>query len=193
MTDTQQVAVKHFVDSLACSKFIDLRGTHTSLLDIGSGAGFPGLPLKILYPELRVTLLEPNHKKTAFLRYLIGTLGLMHAQAVPMTLEAFSRQTGQQAAYTYVVTRALNLYFTFPHVESLLKEDGRFILCRSTSIPGDVEMGGLTVIQEIFYDLPYAAGKRVLTMLGKSVPRGTSECTSELTTKEKCVADHRYR
>jgi 16S rRNA (guanine527-N7)-methyltransferase len=65
----------HFQDSLAVSHFISFTGTET-ICDVGSGGGFPGIPLKIKYPEMRVILLEVNNKKIAFLQQVIATLGL---------------------------------------------------------------------------------------------------------------------
>ncbi|TAJ07613.1 MAG: 16S rRNA (guanine(527)-N(7))-methyltransferase RsmG, partial [Nitrospirae bacterium] len=77
ITDEREIAVKHFLDSLVCSKALD-HPEQARVMDVGSGAGFPGLPLKLMHPELDMTLLEPSQKKTAFLRHVIGTLELDH-------------------------------------------------------------------------------------------------------------------
>ncbi len=87
----QDVAIKHFIDSFACAKA--LMGNGGTLLDVGSGAGFPGVPMKILKPELSVTLLDPNEKKIAFLRHLIGTLNLKNIVATAKTLADFAKTT----------------------------------------------------------------------------------------------------
>ncbi len=71
----RELVVKHFLDSMFCGQALDLTRS-VQLLDVGSGAGFPGLPLKILNQDLEVWLLEPNQKKTAFLRHI--RLGRQH-------------------------------------------------------------------------------------------------------------------
>lgn len=65
ITEQEEVFIKHFEDSLFVSKFYDFTKPHT-LLDVGSGAGFPAIPLAILYPSLKVTVVEPTTKKCAF-------------------------------------------------------------------------------------------------------------------------------
>ncbi len=71
--ETEEIYVKHFYDSIIPALFIDLKG---SLLDVGAGAGFPSIPLKILYPELEVSILEPNNKRVKFLNVLCQDLGI---------------------------------------------------------------------------------------------------------------------
>jgi 16S rRNA (guanine527-N7)-methyltransferase len=172
ITDTKQIAVKHFLDSLACSKALRSLKSHDLLLDVGAGAGFPGLPLKILCPEIHLTLLEPNQKKTAFLRHIIGTLSLKDSRVLSQPLEEFSTQINYHCTFAYVTTRALNVRSMIHCVEPLLTNHGRLILCRSKSFGSALTLDGLMVTQEIAYDLPYHAGKRVLTIL-ETVPRGT--------------------
>ena len=73
ITEKNQVATKHFLDSIIVSKYIDFKG---KLIDIGTGAGFPGIPLKIIDDELNVTLLDSSIKKIKFLELLVSKLGL---------------------------------------------------------------------------------------------------------------------
>ena len=75
------MVIELFVDSLACGLALS-HEKNESIIDIGSGAGFPGIPLKIAYPDLEVTLLEPRLKKTAFLHHIIGTLNLKNIQVI---------------------------------------------------------------------------------------------------------------
>src|SRR5437867_12864319 len=77
ITRDKEIAVKHFLDSLAYSRVLAPFPNHTeSLLDEGSGAGFPGLPLKIAHPDLDLSLFDPNLQKVAFLRHMICRLRL---------------------------------------------------------------------------------------------------------------------
>src|SRR2546430_14036711 len=80
ITDPEEVLIKHFLDSLSVLKVYD--NPRTRLLDIGSGAGFPGLPLKIVRPQWQVVLLEATRKKVAFLQHMIETLQLKNDEAV---------------------------------------------------------------------------------------------------------------
>jgi 16S rRNA (guanine527-N7)-methyltransferase len=180
LSDQQDIILKHFIDSLACSKAIDARqpdSSPSSLLDIGSGAGFPGIPLKLIYPDLEVTLLEPNLKKTAFLHHIIGTLRLSHISVASMRLEDYARQA-TRPQFTYAITRAVNLLPLMNCVTPLLDHGGRLILCRATPLEREEKegVGNLVLEREIEYELPQRAGTRVLSVLkpkAHRVPRGT--------------------
>lgn len=178
----KEIVVKHFVDSLACTKALTLHN-RASLLDVGSGAGFPGLPLKVLHPQLSLTLLEPNEKKTSFLRHIIGTLDLKNVTVVSKTLRDFARTATNHGRFSYVITRALAATQILPFSASLLEQQGRVILCRTKPFELDPGCYGLKVSCEIEYDLPYDFGHRVLTVLEPAavslrsdVPRGTPLC-----------------
>lgn len=158
------VAVKHFLDSLACSKAL-LSTQSASLLDIGTGAGFPGLPLKILHRELDLTLLEPSHKKTAFLCHLIGTLQLSKAVVISKRMEDFSKEPDQAGRFAHIITRALDIKQILPFVHSLLRDQGRLILCRAKPLEKQLDLDGLKLVGEISYDLPCGYGSRILAVL----------------------------
>lgn len=168
ITEPQHILIKHFLDSILYSKGIVGRGTNSELLDIGSGAGFPGLPLKIVYPDLSVTLLEPTAKKIAFLRHLIGTLGLTKIKAIPQTLQSFAADNTNRKVFSYIVTRALNIRPMVDHCLRLLAGGGRLILSRSKVLEDNEMQDGLEVENAYAYELPYEYGCRVLTILRKS-------------------------
>jgi len=90
ITDFKKVLEDHFEDSLALGLFVDCSKIQT-LADVGSGAGFPGLPLKIMYPHLRVILIEVNQKKVSFLRTVVEKLGL-EVVVVDLDWRTFLRQ-----------------------------------------------------------------------------------------------------
>jgi 16S rRNA (guanine527-N7)-methyltransferase len=164
ITQAREIIVKHFVDSIACTKSV-LPTVGNSLLDVGSGSGFPGLPLKIVYPGLNITLLEPTSKKTAFLLHIIGTLQLNNAKVVPETIQAFSQKNGNTKKFSHIITRALDIRPLIRHCFDLLEDGGRLILCRSKSLAETKHLNDFRVENEIFYDLPYGYGERVLTVL----------------------------
>ncbi|WP_447985434.1 16S rRNA (guanine(527)-N(7))-methyltransferase RsmG [Nitrospira sp. Nam74] len=165
ITDPQEIIVKHFLDSLACSKGLVDFSTNLELLDIGSGAGFPGLPLKIAMPELSVTLLEPASKKIAFLRHIVGTLQLKSVKAIPKTLEAFALDHTNHKKFSYVISRALNMSLIIERCLGLLSAEGRLILCRSKPLSETETPGMFEVERELSYDLPCGYGHRVLSIL----------------------------
>lgn len=165
ITQPQEIIVKHFVDSIACSKSMAGLGKSSELLDVGSGAGFPGLPLKIVFPELPVTLLEPTSKKIAFLRHMIGTLRLKSVNAIPKTLQAFATDHTNHKRFFYIISRALNMSPMIDDCLELLNAEGRVILYRSKPSSGQEELSGFQVEREWSYDLPCGYGHRVLTIL----------------------------
>ena len=94
IADEPSIVTRHFLDSLRCA---DSWGrAPRSLVDIGAGAGFPGLPLKILRPELQLTLVESIAKKAAFLRHMVETLGLTNVDIVVARAEAAGRDPSQR-------------------------------------------------------------------------------------------------
>ncbi len=167
LTEDKEIIVKHFLDSLACGRAIE-RPDDSSLLDVGSGAGFPGLPLKIVHPEMDLTLLEPSQKKTAFLRHMIGTLRLVGVRTISEKIGSLPGRQDLLGRFSYVVTRALDLAKVLPFVPSVLAHQGRLILYRAKSLDPEIELGGLRVFQEIPYSLPFGYGKRILTVLTSS-------------------------
>lgn len=164
LRDPKDIAIKHFLDSLLFRQALEL-GAHASLLDVGSGAGFPGLPLKILIPELRVTLLEPNEKKTAFLRHVIGTLDLADVSAVPKTLREFSRADEHARRFSYITTRAVAVSRILPFAAALLEEQGRVLVCLGKALDFDPGAYGFRISRAFNYELPQGYGSRVLTVL----------------------------
>jgi 16S rRNA (guanine527-N7)-methyltransferase len=96
------IIVKHFIDSLTISPYIKKDG---SLLDIGSGAGFPGIPLKIVHKELKITLLDASRKKTSFMKNVVRKMELHSIEAVNREAAQFLKEIGP-LAFDAVVSRA---------------------------------------------------------------------------------------
>ncbi len=92
ITDLEKVVTDHFQDSLALSAFLDCTQLKT-IGDVGTGAGFPALPLKIAFPHLHMILIEVNHKKIDFLHSVIELLGLTHIELVDLDWRTFLRKT----------------------------------------------------------------------------------------------------
>ncbi len=109
VTDYEGVQVRHFVDSLSCLLAMpaaELQGG-ARVIDVGSGAGFPGLPLKILCPGLRLTLLEATHKKVTFLESLVRQMGMSGVEVVWGRAEEVGRQPAHREQYDWALARAV--------------------------------------------------------------------------------------
>ncbi len=114
--EKEEIYLKHFYDSLMIAKVIDLKASNT-LLDIGSGAGFPGVVLKIFYPNLKVTILDSNSKKTNFVQSLINKLELKDINVINERAEEYAKNgvkfdivTSRAVAYIDIIT-PLSSYF----------------------------------------------------------------------------------
>jgi 16S rRNA (guanine527-N7)-methyltransferase len=107
ITDLEGIQIRHFLDSLSCLLAIRDAGQGQSLIDVGSGAGFPGLPLKIVCPALRLTLLEATGKKTRFLRHLVELLELREVTVIHARAEQIGHDPAHREAYEWVVARAV--------------------------------------------------------------------------------------
>lgn len=121
----EECVTRHFGESLYLARWIKLRG---NLLDIGSGAGFPGLALRIAFPEIATTLLEPVAKKRAFLKEATRVCGISRVEVRPERLADFALQSSG-ATFDTITARAVgHLDELVPQALNLLKPDGRICL-----------------------------------------------------------------
>ena len=164
----QEQAVLLFADSLAGSLAFP-ENTSISLIDIGTGGGFPGIPLKLAFPSLQATLMEPRANKTAFLHTVIGKLELTGISVLQKRLEGGSSLLDEEAKWDMAMIKAVSLDHILPHVKNILKKDGKLVVFRSTNIDNPEKLQGMTIEKEIPYELPFEFGKRVLSVL-KHVP-----------------------
>ncbi|MFQ5860524.1 MAG: 16S rRNA (guanine(527)-N(7))-methyltransferase RsmG [Dehalococcoidia bacterium] len=104
----EDIQVKHFLDSLTVAPALPPEVRRGGwVMDVGSGGGFPGVPLKILYPAIHLTLLDATAKKTAFLEHLVSVLGLESVQVLTGRAEELAHQPGLREAFDVVLARAL--------------------------------------------------------------------------------------
>lgn len=106
ITDREQVYIKHFYDSLSLAFHVSIDKI-SSLADIGSGAGFPGIPLKICYPHLQLTIVDSLNKRIQFLQHVVDELGLENVQLLHGRAEDLARQSGLRDAFDLVTARAV--------------------------------------------------------------------------------------
>lgn len=139
ITEWEEVIDKHFIDSISLVKATDLSG-EKRILDLGCGAGFPGIPLKIAFPNLKITLLDSLNKRINFLKDVIAELGLEEVEALHGRAEDYARKSEYREQYDYCVSRAVaNLTSLSEYCIPYVKEDGYFISYKSGKVKEEVK------------------------------------------------------
>ena len=159
-----EITIKHFIDSIAA-----LNAEHFPngclVFDVGTGAGFPGIPLKIVRPDIRLKLIEPVKKKSSFLRYIVGTLHLEQVEIFDEPLEEFTSNLGGREKADYVTARGIKFEFILELSETLLKQTGKTLLFLSNPIDVKKIPSYLSVDHELSFNLPLGYGKRVISVI----------------------------
>ena len=137
ITDPFEVAVKHFVDSLAPVGMISPGAT---LLDIGSGGGFPGIPLKVMLPSLSVTLIDASRKKVNYLKHVIRSLKMEGIEALHIRAEDLAVEPAYNRRFDYIISRALTDLGSFARCGlPLLSKEGVLIALKGKVDPAELE------------------------------------------------------
>jgi 16S rRNA (guanine527-N7)-methyltransferase len=172
IVDPLAIIDRHFCDSLALLPALGLTTpsaipSTTRLLDVGSGAGFPGVPLKIMAPQIGLTLLEPRQKRAAFLQVLIAALGCTQSQVATARLAELSCEA--TSSYTWIVARGVGQFddLTTQAID-FLAPDGSFAFYlteRQAKSRGALKPRSGFEIREYPYRLPFSGLERCLLLL----------------------------
>ncbi len=137
IVEPQEIAVKHFIDSLSVLKYISINDS-AKIIDIGTGAGFPGIPLLIMHPSIRLTLLDSLNKRLLFLKEVCSTLDLT-AELVHGRAEEYSRRPEYREQYDLAISRAVaNLPSLCEYCIPYVKQGGTF--CSMKGSGGETEL-----------------------------------------------------
>ncbi len=145
ITEYEDVMEKHFVDSVSLAKEIDLSDYET-LIDVGTGAGFPGLPIKIIYPHIRVVLLDSLNKRIKFLNAVVESLELSEVTAVHGRAEDVAKDKKYREQFDICVSRAVaNLSSLSEYCLPFVKKGGVFVSYKSGAVEEEAEQANNAV------------------------------------------------
>lgn len=143
ITEYEDVVIKHFVDSLLIANVPDFQKMAEQkirLIDVGTGAGFPGIPIKIVYPEIQVTLLDSLNKRIKFLNEVVENLGLNNVTCIHGRAEDFGSNPEYREQYDICVSRAVaNLSTLSEYCVPFVKVGGSFISYKASAIEEEVQ------------------------------------------------------
>ena len=172
--DVESIRTRHFLDSFSCVLAWNANPPN-DLIDIGTGAGFPGIALKILYPNLRLTLVESVGKKANFCQHMVDALSLEHVTVIQARAEDIGRDSNHREKFDWAVARAVaNLNVLSELLLPLLKIGGTMLAQKGESAPaeaqsaeGAMKLLGGTLRELIPVNLPGVAGDRYLVLVDK--------------------------
>lgn len=179
ITEMEEVITKHFVDSLTIVKAIEnMDNQEYSIIDVGTGAGFPGIPLKIVYPQLKVTLLDSLNKRIKFLNEVNVKLGLKGIETVHGRAEDYGRNLDYRESFDLCVSRAVaNIATLTEYCMPFVKVHGCFISYKSIGGEEEVKKGRGAIkllsgkLEDIIsFKLPNTEAERTLIKIRKVEP-----------------------
>ena len=170
--EDETIIIRHFIDSLSLVPYLPKKG---SLLDLGSGAGFPGIPVKIVRPSLKVTLLEATRKKVSFQRHLIRTLGLSQIHVIQGRAERLKAGSALPASFDVVTSRALSKLEKFLVLgEPFVKKGGYLVAMKGRYAEEELKKSqevikalSLAINRKVEVQSPVLEGKRYLIFIEK--------------------------
>ena len=137
INDEKEIIIKHFIDSLTISKYIE---NAESMVDVGTGAGFPGIPIKIINKDLEVVLVDSLNKRINFLNEVIEKLGLKNIKAIHARAEDLGKDKKYREKFDVVTSRAVaNMTVLVEYLLPLTKKEGKCICMKGSEIEDELE------------------------------------------------------
>ena len=172
ITEPKEVIVKHFIDSILAAKYIK---DNSSIIDVGTGAGFPGIPLKIFNDSYKITLLDSLNKRTIFLQEVIDKLGLENMEVVHGRAEDYAQDKKYREMYDYAISRAVApLNILLEYLVPYTRIDGSVIAMKGSNAEQElieaknaINKLGAEVSEKSVVQLPDDSGERYILVLGK--------------------------
>lgn len=174
ITDEASVYLKHFYDSISASFHFDFTKV-TTVCDVGAGAGFPSLPIKICYPHLHITIVDSLNKRIQFLNHLSDEIGLDHVEFVHARAEEFGQNPQYREKFELVTARAVARLSVLSELcLPLVKEGGQFLALKAAS--GDDELKdakkaitvlGGKLVHHVAFELPVEESERTIYVFDK--------------------------
>lgn len=174
ITDKQEVYLKHFYDSITAAFYFDFKQP-IHICDVGAGAGFPSLPIKIAFPELHVTIVDSLNKRIGFLEHLSNQLGLKNIQFIHDRAETFGQKKEHRETYDVVTARAVARLSVLSELcLPLVKVGGTFVAMKGASAKEELEAGkraiavlGGKLEQSYSFTLPQEESERNILIIKK--------------------------
>lgn len=177
ITEKKDVFLKHFYDSLMTLWMMPLESYHVTLCDVGAGAGFPSIPLKIVHPELQVTIVDSLNKRITFLEELVSALGLSGVTCVHGRAEDVGQNPAYRGQFDVVTARAvaaLNVLSEF--CLPLVKKGGSFLVLKGAKADEEIELArkainvlGAKFEQQASELLPIEESERTILLIRKTL------------------------
>ncbi len=164
--DPKEIIIKHFLDSLIALVATSFPPNGV-VIDVGSGGGFPGIPLKILRPDIRLILVEPIQKKCSFLNSVIGLLKLRDVSVFDGTIEQYAKRPLSHVI-DLIVIRALRFQEIRKHIAQILISKGRVVLYRTEPISSNEIEEEFHLVNETDFILPQGSGTRVISVIERN-------------------------
>lgn len=174
ITDPGEVEIRHFLDSISVTRAVKM-GPGCRVIDVGTGAGFPGLPLRIVQPQIALSLLESTGKKTEYLQHIVDTLDMSGVQVVNMRAEEAGQDPALREQFDVAVARAVaRLPVLAEYMLPLLKVGGKMVAMKGESAAQEVSQAqealrllGGEMRRLITIELPEVAETHYLVLIEK--------------------------
>lgn len=177
ITDPEEIAVKHYLDSLSVFKFVDIP-VGSSIIDVGTGAGFPAIPLKIARPDLKITMLDSVRKRLTFLEEAVRELNLNGISILHSRAEDASKDKAHRERYDFSVARAVSKLNVLAELcIPFCRVGGRFAAYKGPDVAEEIEEAGKALrvlggeIEAVHhFVLPFSDAHRSLIIVVKTKP-----------------------